>query len=158
MPNCSVALQCFFNSALLKILIFFLRFKEYVEPNKPYNFSKQFLYVMLFRMVFVIVFQYLVFFVKDTLSWLVPDEPSSLQAKIRRKLHVARMCFRKSAVEAIRESSARQRKHRTSNKTVCDKKLSYSENKAKFTRASNGKKPEQHYIEPDVYFHQMSYV
>ena len=105
-----------------------LRFKEYLEPHKPYDISKQFLYVMLVRMVFVIVFQYFVFFIKDTLSWLVPDIPSSLKKKIRRKMHMARMCFRKSAVEAIRESSerqVRQRRRQTSSQKTADLKTQH---------------------------------
>ena len=100
-----------------------LRFKEYLEPQEPYEISKQFLHVMLIRMVFVIVFQYFVFFIKDTLSWLVPDIPSSLKKKIRRKMHMARMCFRKSAVEAIRESSktqVRQRRRQTGSQKTAD--------------------------------------
>ncbi|CAB4012900.1 anoctamin-4-like isoform X1, partial [Paramuricea clavata] len=95
----------------------YCRFKGYLEPNKPYDVSKQFLYVMLCRLIFVIVFQYFVFLVKDTIAWLVPDIPSALQAKIARKMHVARMCFRKSAVEATQESTRESTLHKHSSRS-----------------------------------------
>jgi hypothetical protein len=72
---------------------------------------------MLCRLIFVIVFQYFVFLVKDTIAWLVPDIPSALQAKIARKMHVARMCFRKSAVEATQESTRESTLHKHSSRS-----------------------------------------
>ena len=81
----------------------FSRFKAYLEPQKPYNVNRQFFYVMLCRLIFVLVFQYIVFLVKDTVAYIVPDIPSALQVKIAWKMHVARMCFRKSAVASMRE-------------------------------------------------------
>ena len=49
------------------------------------------------------VFQYVVFVVKDAVAYIVPDIPSALQVKIAWKMHVARLCFRKSAVASMRE-------------------------------------------------------
>ena len=82
----------------------FFRFKEYLEPAPSYDYSKQYLHVTLARVLFVIFFQYVVFFVKDLLAWLVPDVPKSLQVKIKRENHVARLCLRKSEVQATQET------------------------------------------------------
>ena len=84
-------------------VLFLCRFKDYLEGAPSYNYSRQYLHVTLARLVFIIFFQYVVFFVKDLLAWLVPDVPKSLEIKIKREQHVARVCLRKSEVEATRE-------------------------------------------------------
>ena len=85
-------------------IFFCLRFKEYLEPPPSYDYSKQYLHVTLARVLFVIFFQYIVFFVKEILAWLVPDVPKSLEVKIKRENHVARLCLRKSEVQATQET------------------------------------------------------
>ena len=133
----------------------FFRFKQYLEPRKPYDVSKQFLYVTLWRLIFVIVFQYFVFLVKDILSRSVNDIPSSLQAKLARKMHVARMCFRKSAVEAMRESSQRKRVSRTTRPAQFDGKSFYVEETP--SNKLNGQRKHSSMF-PRAVFHHQSYV
>lgn len=131
------------------------RFKEYLEPTKPYDFSKTFFYVMVCRLVFVIAFQYFVFLVKDTLTWLVPDIPSSLRAKIARKMHVARLCFRKSAVEATRTSSSRSL--RFSRPVQFDGKV-FHVGKSKATHETNEERRHTPNFPQSAEFHHQSYV
>ena len=134
------------------------RFKQYLEPSKPYDVSKQFLYVMLWRLAFVIIFQYLVFLVKDILSRLVPDIPSPVQAKIARKMHVARMCFRKSAVDATRESSQRVNATltRSSGPAHFDGKVLHVARRNSKNK-ENGKAGHSSMF-PRAFFHHQSYV
>ena len=123
--------------------------------------NKQFLYVMLWRLIFVILFQYLVFLVKDILSRIVPDIPSALQAKLARKMHVARMCFRKSAVEAMRESTQQKRVSRNSGAAAhFDGKGFYVERSRRASRGSRstGKQNGREDVFPKAVFHHQSYV
>ncbi|XP_046855417.1 anoctamin-4-like [Xenia sp. Carnegie-2017] len=79
----------------------YCRFKEYLEPNEPYNFSKQYFTVMMSRFIFIVVFQYGIYVVRYFVRWLFPQVSSSLQTKIARKMHVTRMRFRKNVVETL---------------------------------------------------------
>jgi predicted nucleic acid-binding Zn ribbon protein len=113
---------------------------------------------MLWRLIFVILFQYLVFLVKDILSRIVPDIPSALQAKLARKMHVARMCFRKSAVEAMRESTQQKRVSRNSGAAAhFDGKGFYVE-RSRRASPRTGKQNGREDVFPKVVFHHQSYV
>ena len=84
-------------------MVLFLRYKEYFQPVKPYNFSRQFYYVTTVRLVFVFLFQYFVFFTVGLLAWIIPDVPRSLDNKIKREDYIARQCFTRSEAVAASE-------------------------------------------------------
>ena len=89
-----------------RIFIFF-RFKEYVEPIKPYQFSRQYFFVLAVRFGFVILFQYFVFFTVQLLDWLIPDVPHKLEVRIKRENYIARERLSRSEAEASRDLNAR---------------------------------------------------
>jgi hypothetical protein len=84
--------------------LFCFRFKEYLKLYPPYDYSEHYLHVTLARVLFVLFFQYIVFFVKDLLAWLVPDVPKSLEEKIKRENHLARSYLRNSEGQATQET------------------------------------------------------
>lgn len=88
-------------------LSFFFRYKEYFEPVQPYDFNRQYFFVLAVRLGFVIIFQYFVFFTVGFLDWLIPDVPRKLEVKIKRENYVARECLTRSEADASRDLDAR---------------------------------------------------
>lgn len=96
---------------LLQCILFvfgFYRYKEYFDPVEPYDFNRQYFFVLAVRLGFIIIFQYFVFFTVGFLDWLIPDVPRKLEVKIKRENFVARACLTASEAEASRELHARE--------------------------------------------------
>lgn len=87
--------------------ICFTRYKEYFDPQEPYDFNRQYFFVLAVRLAFVIIFQYFVFFIVSLLDWLIPDIPRKLEVKIMRESYVAKQCLTRSEAEASRDLDAR---------------------------------------------------
>lgn len=82
------------------------RYKEYFEPVKPYDFNRQYFFVLAVRFGFVILFQYFVFITVGFLGWLIPDIPHKLEVKIKRENYIAKECLSRSEAEASRDLHA----------------------------------------------------
>ena len=74
---------------------------------EPYDFNRQYFFVLAVRLAFVIIFQYFVFFTVGLLDWLIPDIPRKLEVKIKREDYVARECLTRSEAETSRDLDAR---------------------------------------------------
>ncbi|KAJ7340369.1 Anoctamin-4 [Desmophyllum pertusum] len=86
---------------------FIPRYKEYFDSVEPYDFNRQYFFVLAVRLGFVIIFQYFVFFTVGFLDWLIPDVPRKLEVKIKRENYVARECLTRSEAEASHDLDAR---------------------------------------------------
>ena len=89
------------------ICLGFYRYKEYFDPVEPYDFNRQYFFVLAVRLGFVIIFQYFVFFTVGFLDWLIPDVPRKLEVRMKRENYVARACLTASEAEASRDLDAR---------------------------------------------------
>uniref|UniRef100_A0A2K5I6M1 Anoctamin n=1 Tax=Colobus angolensis palliatus TaxID=336983 RepID=A0A2K5I6M1_COLAP len=66
----------------------FCRFKDYREPPwapNPYEFSKQYWFVLSARLAFVIIFQNLVMFLSVLVDWMIPDIPTDISDQIKKE-------------------------------------------------------------------------
>ncbi|PNI36057.1 ANO2 isoform 6, partial [Pan troglodytes] len=66
----------------------FCRFKDYREPPwapNPYEFSKQYWFILSARLAFVIIFQNLVMFLSVLLDWMIPDIPTDISDQIKKE-------------------------------------------------------------------------
>ena len=90
-----------------RFLSFIFRYKEYFDPVQPYDFNRQYFFVLAVRLGFVIIFQYFVFFTVGFLDWLIPDVPHKLEVKMKRENYVARECLTRSEAEASRDLDVR---------------------------------------------------
>ncbi|KAL3250751.1 hypothetical protein MRX96_055396 [Rhipicephalus microplus] len=64
------------------------RYKGYREPpgsEKEYELTATYWYIFAARLIFVVVFEHVVFFVKWLVAALIPDVPRSVQQRIRRE-------------------------------------------------------------------------
>lgn len=96
----------------------FCRYKEYFEPSKPYDFNRQYFFVLAVRFIFVLLFQYFVYFTVGFLYWLIPDIPYKLEVKIKRENYIARECLSPSEADSSRDLDARESHHGGSSNSV----------------------------------------
>ncbi|XP_065660186.1 anoctamin-4 isoform X3 [Hydra vulgaris] len=67
----------------------YCRYPGFHEDTFPYKYSRDYWVVLTARLAFVIAFQAFVLTVKETIAYLIPDVPKSLELKIKREKYLA---------------------------------------------------------------------
>ena len=76
------------------------RHRGYHEDFWPYNFSKQYWELIAVRLAFVFVFQFTVFLVSNSITYLVPDVPESFALKKKREKELIKIEFGNEVLKA----------------------------------------------------------
>ena len=63
---------------------------------------------MLAKVVFVLAFEHVVYFVRDAVAWVVPDTPSDVRINMRREAYLGKKAL--YARELARDKELRRRK------------------------------------------------
>lgn len=83
-------------------ILFLYRYKEYFESKHPYNYNRHFYYVLAVRLTFVLVFQYLVFFIVRFMDYIIPDVPYYLDVSIKRENYISKKCMSRGGASVTR--------------------------------------------------------
>ncbi|XP_065660180.1 anoctamin-4 isoform X5 [Hydra vulgaris] len=67
----------------------FCRYPGFHKETRPYGYSEDYWIVLTARLAFIIAFQAFVISVKETIAYIIPDIPKSLELKIKREKYLA---------------------------------------------------------------------
>uniref|UniRef100_UPI00398F364A anoctamin-4-like n=1 Tax=Pristiophorus japonicus TaxID=55135 RepID=UPI00398F364A len=91
----------------------YCRYRDYREPphsKEPYAYTLQFWHVLAARLAFIIVFEHLVFSVKNLIAYLIPDLPKDLRDRMRREKYLIQEMMYEAELERLhKERNERKR-------------------------------------------------
>ncbi|XP_067855317.1 anoctamin-4-like isoform X2 [Heptranchias perlo] len=89
------------------------RYRDYREPphsKEPYAYTLQFWHVLAARLAFIIVFEHLVFSIKNLIAYLIPDLPKNLRDRMRREKYLIQEMMYEAELERLhKERNERKR-------------------------------------------------
>ncbi|XP_048404739.1 anoctamin-4 isoform X3 [Stegostoma tigrinum] len=97
----------------------YCRYRDYREPphsKEPYAYTLQFWHVLAARLAFIIVFEHLVFSIKNLIAYLIPDLPKDLRDRMRREKYLIQEMMYEAELERLhKERNERKRNGKGSN-------------------------------------------
>ncbi|XP_038636419.1 anoctamin-4 isoform X5 [Scyliorhinus canicula] len=91
----------------------YCRYRDYREPphsKEPYAYTLQFWHVLAARLAFIIVFEHLVFSIKNLIAYLIPDLPKDLRDRMRREKYLIQEMMYEAELERLhKERNERKR-------------------------------------------------
>ncbi|KAJ8007147.1 hypothetical protein DPEC_G00114530 [Dallia pectoralis] len=99
----------------------FCRYRDYREspdsPNEPYSYTLQFWHVLAARLAFIIVFEHMVFTIKNLIAYLIPDLPKDLRDRMRREKYLIQEMMYEAELDRLqKEKNEKKKKYRAYHK------------------------------------------
>nr|XP_033809059.1 anoctamin-4 isoform X3 [Geotrypetes seraphini] len=92
----------------------YCRYRDYRAPphaQEPYAYTLQFWHVLAARLAFIIVFEHLVFCVKNLISYLIPDLPKDLRDRMRREKYLIQEMMYEAELERVQKERKERKKN-----------------------------------------------
>ncbi|MBN3321994.1 ANO4 protein, partial [Atractosteus spatula] len=92
----------------------YCRYRDYREPpnsKQPYTYTLQFWHVLAARLAFIIVFEHLVFTIKNLISYLIPDLPKDLRDRMRREKYLIQEMMYEAELERLQKERNERKKN-----------------------------------------------
>ncbi|XP_043943716.1 anoctamin-4 isoform X3 [Protopterus annectens] len=92
----------------------YCRYRDYrahPEAKEPYVYTLQFWHVLAARLAFIIVFEHLVFTVKNLISYLIPDLPKDLRDRMRREKYLIQEMMYEAELERLQKEKKERKKN-----------------------------------------------
>ncbi|KAM4676011.1 anoctamin-4-like [Discoglossus pictus] len=99
-----------FNNSSIK----YCRYRDYRDPPnaaEPYAYTLQFWHVLAARLAFIIVFEHLVFCIKNLISYLIPDLPKDLRDRMRREKYLIQEMMYEAELERVQKEKKERKKN-----------------------------------------------
>ncbi|XP_073401128.1 anoctamin-4 isoform X3 [Dendrobates tinctorius] len=99
-----------FNGSPVK----YCRYRDYRDPPhapEPYAYTLQFWHVLAARLAFIIVFEHLVFCIKNLISYLIPDLPKDLRDRMRREKYLIQEMMYEAELERVQKEKKERKKN-----------------------------------------------
>ncbi|KAM5170171.1 anoctamin-4 [Mantella aurantiaca] len=99
-----------FNGAHVK----YCRYRDYRNPPhgpEPYAYTLQFWHVLAARLAFIIVFEHLVFCIKNLISYLIPDLPKDLRDRMRREKYLIQEMMYEAELERVQKEKKERKRN-----------------------------------------------
>ncbi|XP_068128907.1 anoctamin-4 isoform X2 [Hyperolius riggenbachi] len=99
-----------FNGAVVK----YCRYRDYRDPPhapEPYAYTLQFWHVLAARLAFIIVFEHLVFCIKNLISYLIPDLPKDLRDRMRREKYLIQEMMYEAELERVQKEKKERKRN-----------------------------------------------
>lgn len=81
-------------------------YRDYRDSS--YDRTSTWFHLMLAKVVFVLAFEHIVYFIRDGIAWLVPDVPSDVRINIRREVYLGRKALYDRELEQSKELRRRR--------------------------------------------------
>ncbi|XP_029455582.1 anoctamin-4 [Rhinatrema bivittatum] len=92
----------------------YCRYRDYRAPphaQEPYAYTLQFWHVLAARLAFIIVFEHLVFSIKNLISYLIPDLPKDLRDRMRREKYLIQEMMYEAELERVQKERKERKKN-----------------------------------------------
>ncbi|XP_063303296.1 anoctamin-4 isoform X1 [Pelobates fuscus] len=92
----------------------YCRYRDYRDPPhapEPYAYTLQFWHVLAARLAFIIVFEHLVFCIKNLISYLIPDLPKDLRDRMRREKYLIQEMMYEAELERVQKEKKERKKN-----------------------------------------------
>ncbi|XP_075456791.1 anoctamin-4 isoform X2 [Ascaphus truei] len=92
----------------------YCRYRDYRDPpnaSEPYAYTLQFWHVLAARLAFIIVFEHLVFCIKNLISYLIPDLPKDLRDRMRREKYLIQEMMYEAELERVQKEKKERKKN-----------------------------------------------
>uniref|UniRef100_A0A8C9QW35 Anoctamin n=1 Tax=Scleropages formosus TaxID=113540 RepID=A0A8C9QW35_SCLFO len=92
----------------------YCRIEDYREPpdsDEPYSYTLQFWHVLAARLAFIIVFEHMVFTIKNLIAYLIPDLPKDLRDRMRREKYLIQEMMYEAELERLQKERNEKKKH-----------------------------------------------
>ncbi|XP_018585647.1 anoctamin-4 isoform X2 [Scleropages formosus] len=92
----------------------YCRYRDYREPpdsDEPYSYTLQFWHVLAARLAFIIVFEHMVFTIKNLIAYLIPDLPKDLRDRMRREKYLIQEMMYEAELERLQKERNEKKKH-----------------------------------------------
>ncbi|XP_044133326.1 anoctamin-4 [Bufo gargarizans] len=99
-----------FNGAPVK----YCRYRDYRDSphaSEPYAYNLQFWHVLAARLAFIIVFEHLVFCIKNLISYLIPDLPKDLRDRMRREKYLIQEMMYEAELERVQKEKKERKRN-----------------------------------------------
>uniref|UniRef100_A0A8C5PIL9 Anoctamin n=1 Tax=Leptobrachium leishanense TaxID=445787 RepID=A0A8C5PIL9_9ANUR len=92
----------------------YCRYRDYRDPPhapEPYAYTLQFWHVLAARLAFIIVFEHMVFCIKNLISYLIPDLPKDLRDRMRREKYLIQEMMYEAELERVQKEKKERKKN-----------------------------------------------
>ncbi|XP_040200254.1 anoctamin-4 isoform X1 [Rana temporaria] len=92
----------------------YCRYRDYRGPPhgpEPYAYTLQFWHVLAARLAFIIVFEHLVFCIKNLISYLIPDLPKDLRDRMRREKYLIQEMMYEAELERVQKEKKERKRN-----------------------------------------------
>ncbi|XP_072002458.1 anoctamin-4 isoform X1 [Engystomops pustulosus] len=92
----------------------YCRYRDYRDPphaSEPYAYTLQFWHVLAARLAFIIVFEHMVFCIKNLISYLIPDLPKDLRDRMRREKYLIQEMMYEAELERVQKEKKERKKN-----------------------------------------------
>uniref|UniRef100_A0A8C8ET60 Anoctamin n=1 Tax=Oncorhynchus tshawytscha TaxID=74940 RepID=A0A8C8ET60_ONCTS len=90
-------------------------YRDYREPpdspGEPYSYTLQFWHVLAARLAFIIVFEHMVFTIKNLIAYLIPDLPKDLRDRMRREKYLIQEMMYEAELERLQKEKNEKKKN-----------------------------------------------
>ncbi|CAB1346058.1 unnamed protein product [Coregonus sp. 'balchen'] len=97
----------------------YCRYRDYREPpdspGEPYSYTLQFWHVLAARLAFIIVFEHMVFTIKNLIAYLIPDLPKDLRDRMRREKYLIQEMMYEAELERLQKEKNEKKKNYRAN-------------------------------------------
>ncbi|MGH0116504.1 UNVERIFIED_CONTAM: hypothetical protein FKN15_009637 [Acipenser sinensis] len=95
----------------------YCRYRHYRDPPnsiEPYSYTLQFWHVLAARLAFIIVFEHMVFTIKNLISYLIPDLPKDLRDRMRREKYLIQEMMYEAELDRLQKERNERKKNEKS--------------------------------------------
>ncbi|KAJ8032027.1 Anoctamin-4 [Holothuria leucospilota] len=78
----------------------------YTGPNPPYEYTKENWIILAFKLVFVLLYEHVIFVIKMAIAYMVPDVPDFVRDQIRRENYLAQQALHEAALSKSKKDDA----------------------------------------------------
>ncbi|XP_023666282.2 anoctamin-4 isoform X3 [Paramormyrops kingsleyae] len=92
----------------------YCRYRDYrasPDSEEPYAYTLQFWHVLAARLAFIIVFEHLVFTIKNLIAYLIPDLPKDLRDRMRREKYLIQEMMYEAELERLQKEKNEKKRH-----------------------------------------------
>ncbi|MGH0117212.1 UNVERIFIED_CONTAM: hypothetical protein FKN15_046133 [Acipenser sinensis] len=92
----------------------YCRYRDYRDPPnsiEPYSYTLQFWHVLAARLAFIIVFEHMVFTIKNLISYLIPDLPKDLRDRMRREKYLIQEMMYEAELDRLQKERNERKKN-----------------------------------------------
>ncbi|XP_031438519.1 anoctamin-4 [Clupea harengus] len=92
----------------------YCRYRDYREDHnseEPYSYTLQFWHVLAARLAFIIVFEHMVFTIKNLIAYLIPGLPKNLRDRMRREKYLIQEIMYEAELERLQKEKNEKKKN-----------------------------------------------